>query len=168
MRNFTNGIGRRNISRGILFLWVVLTIGFCLATYSLTTFLLIRIQSTRISDHGSGRSDPVMEMPETRKLARGSNPKFHVVVTATDAIYSKWQCRIMYYWYKKVKDLPGSGMGGFTRVLHSGRNDNLMEEIPTFVVDPLPNGLDRVSYHFCLNEHTFYSTLLGFGFKFVS
>ncbi|XP_057515078.1 hydroxyproline O-arabinosyltransferase NOD3-like isoform X1 [Amaranthus tricolor] len=144
MRNFTNGIGRRNISRGILFLWVVLTIGFCLATYSLTTFLLIRIQSTRISDHGSGRSDPVMEMPETRKLARGSNPKFHVVVTATDAIYSKWQCRIMYYWYKKVKDLPGSGMGGFTRVLHSGRSDNLMEEIPTFVVDPLPNGLDRV------------------------
>ncbi|XP_028105557.1 hydroxyproline O-arabinosyltransferase 3-like [Camellia sinensis] len=54
---------------------------------------------------------------------------------ATDAPYSKWQCQIMYYWYKKVKAMPGSDMGGFTRVLHSGNPDNLMEEIPTFVVD---------------------------------
>lgn len=29
-------------------------------------------------------------------------------------------------------------MGGFTRLLHSGRPDNLMDEIPTVVVDPLP------------------------------
>ncbi|PQQ07406.1 uncharacterized protein Pyn_32154 [Prunus yedoensis var. nudiflora] len=49
----------------------------------------------------------------------------------------------MYYWYKKVKDMPGSDMGKFTRVLHSGNADNLMEEIPTVVVDPLPEGLDR-------------------------
>ncbi|CAL5428296.1 unnamed protein product [Camellia sinensis] len=63
---------------------------------------------------------------------------------ATDAPYSKWQCQIMYYWYKKVKAMPGSDMGGFTRVLHSGNPDNLMEEIPTFVVDPFPDGLDWV------------------------
>ncbi|CAL5371671.1 unnamed protein product [Camellia sinensis] len=61
---------------------------------------------------------------------------------ATDAPYSKWQCQIMYYWYKKVKAMSGSDMGGFTRVLHSGNPDNLMEEIPTFVVDPFPDGLD--------------------------
>lgn len=42
-----------------------------------------------------------------------------------------------------MKDMPGSDMGRFTRVLHSGSPDNLMEEIPTFVVDPLPQGLDR-------------------------
>ncbi|XP_020424963.1 heme-binding protein 2 [Prunus persica] len=34
-------------------------------------------------------------------------------------------------------------MGGFTRILHSGNPDNLMDEIPTMVVDPLPAGLDR-------------------------
>ncbi|GFY92267.1 hypothetical protein Acr_08g0006630 [Actinidia rufa] len=78
-------------------------------------------------------------------VKRSKNAKFpfHVALTATDAPYSKWQCRIMYYWYKKKKDLPGSEMGGFTRILHSGSADNLMDEIPTFVVDPLPAGLDR-------------------------
>ncbi|KAI3519863.1 hypothetical protein L1887_09080 [Cichorium endivia] len=34
-------------------------------------------------------------------------------------------------------------MGEFTRILHSRKPDNLMDEIPTFVVDPLPSGLDR-------------------------
>ncbi|KAA8550153.1 hypothetical protein F0562_001831 [Nyssa sinensis] len=87
--------------------------------------------------------DPIIGMPEDMKRAENSNLLFHVALTATDAPYSKWQCRIMYYWYKKVKDMPGSDIGGFTRVLHSGSPDNLMEEIPTFVVDPLPDGLDR-------------------------
>ncbi|CAA6667842.1 unnamed protein product [Spirodela intermedia] len=68
---------------------------------------------------------------------------FHVALTATDAPYSRWQCRIMYYWYKKVKAMEGSDMGGFTRILHSGDSDNLMDEIPTVVVQPLPRGLDR-------------------------
>lgn len=77
-------------------------------------------------------------------ISANSHSKFHVVVTATDAAYSQWQCRIMYYWYKKVKEIPGSDMGEFTRILHSGKPDQLMDEIPTFVVDPLPAGLDRV------------------------
>ncbi|WVY93927.1 hypothetical protein V8G54_033015 [Vigna mungo] len=76
-------------------------------------------------------------------ISANSHSKFHVVVTATDAAYSQWQCRIMYYWYKKVKEIPGSDMGEFTRILHSGKPDQLMDEIPTFVVDPLPAGLDR-------------------------
>lgn len=87
-----------------------------------------------------GMSDPITQLPgETKRGLR-----YHVAVTATDAPYSQWQCRIMYYWYKKVKDMPGSDMGKFTRILHSGSADNLMEEIPSFVVDPLPEGLDRV------------------------
>ncbi|KAL9260515.1 Hydroxyproline O-arabinosyltransferase NOD3-like protein [Drosera capensis] len=52
------------------------------------------------------------------------------------------KAKVMYYWYKKYRDAPGSDMGGYTRVLHSGKEYSWMKEIPTFVVDPLPNGLD--------------------------
>lgn len=31
-----------------------------------------------------------------------------------------------------------SVQGGFTRILHSGQADDLMEEMPTFVAQPLP------------------------------
>lgn len=89
----------------------------------------------------SSFSDPVIKRPPRTEPSR--KMPFHVAVTATDAPYNKWQCRIMYYWYKKFKDQPGSEMGEFTRVLHSGNPDNLMDEIPTYVVDPLPPGLDR-------------------------
>lgn len=34
--------------------------------------------------------------------------------------------------------LPRSAQGGFTRILHSGKADDLMNEIPTFVAEPLP------------------------------
>ena len=44
--------------------------------------------------------------------------------------------------YKKIKKQceanPPCHMGGFTRLLHSGKEDDLMAEIPTFVADPLP------------------------------
>lgn len=32
-------------------------------------------------------------------------------------------------------------MGGFTRLLHSGEPDDLMDEVPTFVAQPLPNSV---------------------------
>lgn len=37
-------------------------------------------------------------------------------------------------------------MGGFTRLLHSGKADDLMDEIPTMVVDPLPQDLVEHSW----------------------
>lgn len=87
-------------------------------------------------------------MPEWMRVAggaRGRRRPFHVALTATDAAYSRWQCRVMYYWYKRMQARPeGADMGGFTRVLHSGKPDGLMDEIPTFVVDPLPAGKDHV------------------------
>ncbi|EFN56305.1 hypothetical protein CHLNCDRAFT_22296, partial [Chlorella variabilis] len=47
-----------------------------------------------------------------------------------------------YYWYKKTKEeCEAAGpcaMGGYTRLLHSGKADEFMDEIPTAVVDPLP------------------------------
>lgn len=122
-------------------LLVLLALGFFFASYNLLT-VVIHNKASYLGLWGPDRLiEPVIQRHENAK-----NLKYHVALTATDAPYSQWQCRIMYYWYKKVKDMPGSDMGKFTRVLHSGNADNLMEEIPTVVVDPLPGGLDRVSF----------------------
>lgn len=139
-------IGKKNIGRASPLLLVLLALGIGFATYNLLTMVMQNVMGSGkfwASDtSGTEWFDPVTKMPENKG---NSNSKFHIALTATDAPYSKWQCRIMYYWYKKMRDLPGSDMGGFTRILHSGKPDNLMEEIPTIVVDPLPEGLDRVS-----------------------
>ena len=59
--------------------------------------------------------------------------------------YIKWQSRVMYFHFKKQKAAPGGEhMGGFTRLLHTGVPDDLMLEIPTFVVDPLPPHMQTV------------------------
>ncbi|EPS57590.1 hypothetical protein M569_17227, partial [Genlisea aurea] len=84
----------------------------------------------------SGRFDPVIRMPTNSPSAKKKR-LFHTVLTASDAIYNAWQSRVMYYWYKKHKDDPDSEMGGFTRILHSGAPDRFMDEIPTFVAQPL-------------------------------
>ncbi|KAL3324598.1 hypothetical protein AABB24_038632 [Solanum stoloniferum] len=143
-------IPRKNMGRVSPLLLILLALGFFFATYNLVTLIIhnrattsssISISTSGSSSNGGGSKwfDPVKES----NLVKSGDRKFHVALTATDAPYSKWQCRIMYYWYKKMKERDGSEMGGFTRVLHSGKPDNLMEEIPTFVVDPLPEGLDR-------------------------
>lgn len=138
-------IGKKNIGRASPLLLVLLALGIGFATYNLLTMVVQNLMGSGkflASDASDSEwFDPVTKMPEDVKGL--GQAKFHVALTATDAPYSKWQCRIMYYWYKKMRDVPGSDMGGFTRVLHSGKPDNLMEEIPTFVVDPLPEGLDR-------------------------
>lgn len=136
-------IGRKNMGRASPLFLVLLALGFFFATYNLLTMIIHNRASGSGKWATDGLSDPIVQMPENVK-SENTKSLFHVALTATDAPYSKWQCRIMYYWYKKVKDMPGSEMGGFTRVLHSGNPDNLMNEIPTFVVDPLPAGLDRV------------------------
>lgn len=121
---------------------VLLSIGAFLLTYNFVTMIIHYQKTSPRKDHLL--IDPLVEMPDYVKRPRNQKRPFHVALTATDWAYSKWQCRIMYYWYKKKKDLPGSNMGKFTRILHSGNPDNLMDEIPTFVVDPLPPGLDKV------------------------
>eukprot|EP00850_Spirogloea_muscicola_P000096 SM000001S04498 [mRNA] locus=s1:490734:494099:- [translate_table: standard] len=93
-------------------------------------------QDTVPEDH------PVVIRPATT-LAPKQKRMFHTLVTANESPYNKWQCRIMYHWYKHFAKMPESEMGGFTRILHSGQADNMMEEIPTFVVDPLPPGMDK-------------------------
>jgi hypothetical protein len=76
---------------------------------------------------GAGARDPVVAMPAWMREAAGGEARrrpFHVALTATDAAYSRWQCRVMYYWYKRMQALPGGEAMG----------------IPTFVIDPLPAG----------------------------
>ncbi|KAL2898239.1 Hydroxyproline O-arabinosyltransferase 3 [Bienertia sinuspersici] len=138
-------IGRKNMGRASPILLILLALGFFFATYNLITMVIhhTNLISGKSIQERSMLNDPVTEIPEHLKRPESGKAPFHVALTATDAPYSKWQCRIMYYWYKKQKDLPGSDFGGFTRILHSGRSDDLMEEIPTYVVDPLPAGLDR-------------------------
>lgn len=136
--------------KALPFLLVLLSIGVFVLTYNFVTMIVHYQKDGLIKWMSSANSnelviDPLVEMPEHLKKPKNERQPFHVALTATDSLYSKWQCRIMYYWYKKMKDLEGSNMGSFTRILHSGRPDNLMDEIPTFVVDPLPKGLDRVS-----------------------
>ncbi|KAF3786365.1 hypothetical protein EJ110_NYTH25599 [Nymphaea thermarum] len=140
----------RGIGRVSMFLLVVVVLGFFFASYNMIAMVIHhRRKGTDKGLHtvAGGRSskfiDAITEMPDSLKKHDGAKALFHVALTATDAPYSQWQCRIMYYWYKKMKDGPGSEMGGFTRVLHSGSKDDLMDEIPTFVVDPLPPGQDR-------------------------
>ncbi|CAN6449971.1 unnamed protein product [Victoria cruziana] len=93
------------------------------------------------SSSGHVTIDPVIRMPS--QIKKGSKKLFHTAVTASDSVYNTWQCRIMYYWFKKYQNLDGSEMGGFTRILHSGKPDKYMNEIPTFVADPLPAGTDQ-------------------------
>ncbi|KAH6759822.1 Hyp O-arabinosyltransferase-like protein [Perilla frutescens var. hirtella] len=135
--------------QAVAFFMVLLSTGVFLLTYNFVT-MIIRYQKTgprkwALFENKNRQLliDPLVEMPEYTKRSRNQNRPFHVALTATSGPYSKWQCRIMYYWYKKKKDLPRSNMGKFTRILHSGSPDNLMDEIPTFVVDPLPPGMDR-------------------------
>lgn len=136
---------------GNLFYSTLITFSVALITYNI---ILSANAPLKQDFPGPSRSsfsvDPVIKMPldRSRRYA-GANAKkrlFHTAVTASDSVYNTWQCRIMYYWFKKLKDEPNSEMGGYTRILHSGKPDKYMDEIPTFVAQPLPAGMDQVCH----------------------
>ncbi|OIW04184.1 hypothetical protein TanjilG_00744 [Lupinus angustifolius] len=127
---------RKNIGHAKSLIILIMMLGFSIATYNLLSMIIVNNKNGGLVAVESFDGRKVMESAK-------SNSKYHVALTSNDDVYSQWQCRIMYYWYKKVKDMPGSDMGKFTRILHSGNADQLMNEIPTFVVDPLPDGMDR-------------------------
>ena len=142
---------RKGMGKASQFFLVLLSFGFFIATYNLVTLVIHNLnQESAAGELMGARTREMRDGGETKRqppaAAGGPRRSFHVALTATDAPYSKWQCRIMYYWYGKMKEAEESEMGGFTRVLHSGRPDELMGEIPTFVVDPLPSGMDRVRF----------------------
>ena len=83
------------------------------------------------------------------KLARARLAARSVDTTQSQTAQGKgtqWQMRVHYYWFKKqqkaCREQYGDKchMGGFTRLLHSGADDELSSEIPTYVVNPLPSG----------------------------
>jgi hypothetical protein len=137
--------GGGGIGRGPALVLALVAAGAFLISYNFFAMLLRGGVSTGAA---AGARDPVVTMPAWMREAAGGEARrrpFHVALTATDAAYSRWQCRVMYYWYKRMQARPGGeAMGGFTRVLHSGKPDGLMDEIPTFVVEPLPAGKDHV------------------------
>ena len=133
--------------RNFIFLCFISFFAFIITYTTINTISHLSSKSSKEKTlfMGGHEIDPVIRMPARLRSQRKGKRLFHTALTANDAAYNRWQSRIMYYWFKKFKDLPGSEMGGFTRILHSGKPDNFMDEIPTFVVDPLPDGLDRVS-----------------------
>lgn len=143
------------------FVWLIIAVAAFAATYN----TVVTLTRSRVADEdyedddeqlsnsafpgatssSSATSGVVVRPKEFIKKIPKKKRYFHTAMTCNDSPYVKWQSRIMYYYYKKYKDHPDSEMGGFTRVLHSGYPDNLMDEIPTMVVDPLPTGMDMVS-----------------------
>lgn len=80
---------------------------------------------------------------------------FHTVITA-DGSATHWQSRVGYYFFQKTKKAciarGRCDMGGFTRILHSGKADDLMDEIPTFVAQPLPKDKNGGSSYIVINR----------------
>ncbi|GAX76986.1 hypothetical protein CEUSTIGMA_g4433.t1 [Chlamydomonas eustigma] len=92
-----------------------------------------------------------------KKLKAGvKEPQLYHTVTSVQGAYNQWQTRIHYYHFLKMKSKCRKEgfceMGGFTRLLHSGSPDNIMEEIPTVVVDPMPPSLLKHDDYVVLNR----------------
>lgn len=129
-----------------MFFSVVISFSAALITYNIIISANASLKQEFPGDSTSVKSvvDPVLRMPTEASPSRKRNKRlFHTAVTASDSIYNTWQCRVMYYWFKQQKLKPGTEMGGFTRILHSGKPDRFMDEIPTFVANPLPDGMDQ-------------------------
>ena len=62
------------------------------------------------------------ETEDATQVEPENSRKFHIAVTANAAPYVQWQGLVMDYHYMKQKQLhPNSMMGGWTRILHSGK-----------------------------------------------
>ena len=151
-----------------MFFTVLITFSVALITYN----IIISANAPLKQDfpgpsRPSIKVDPLIKMPLHRSSSSEKSKKrlFHTAVTASDSVYNTWQCRVMYYWFKKFRDGGGdeSGMGGFTRILHSGKPDQFMDEIPTFVAQPLPAGMDQVCFGFLIEFFWFLQSYVFVG-----
>lgn len=62
----------------------------------------------------------------------------HTLATSNGSPYQNYQMRIAYATYNLIKEMPGGSRHvAFTRILHRTKDDELMDEIPTFRADPL-------------------------------
>lgn len=135
--------------------YLLISLAVTLITYN----AIISSPATLLAPGFPGRRGGPFSRSSSSDRVENRRRLFHTAVTSSDSAYNAWQCRVMYYWFKKAREArPDVEMGGFTRILHSGRADNLMDEIPTFVADPLPNGMDQV-----IQLH---ASLISLGFSF--
>lgn len=97
----------------------------------------------------SGLLEPPQSAIKERPDGFGGPERAYHTVTTAQGKGTQWQMRVHYFWFKKQqkecrKQFGDScHMGGFTRLLHSGSDDELSAEIPTYVVNPLPAGSNR-------------------------
>ena len=82
--------------------------------------------------------------PKYEKATGKKNiPKcLHTIMTSNGNVYMNWQSRVMYASYLKHASTEGSIMKAFTRILHKGRHDELMHEIPTMRFNPVQSKCD--------------------------
>ena len=79
-------------------------------------------------------------MVARRSKCPASRKPYHTLLTATAQVYQQWQCRVMYYQWKKQRNNDPAGacteMTGFTRLVAHGdaTPDGLENEIPSFFV----------------------------------
>jgi hypothetical protein len=76
--------------------------------------------------------------------------QYHVILPCDGRVYHEWQARVFYFWYLRIKSKKPKNMGGFTRILHSGKPDDWMHEIPTVIVHPLPEELEKLAQGYVL------------------
>ena len=87
----------------------------------------------------TGSAAAVLQRTHTKRCSSSRKP-YHTLLTATAQVYQQWQCRIMYYHWKKQRDLDSAGecteMTGFTRLVahRDATPDGLEKEIPSFFV----------------------------------
>eukprot|EP00798_Chlamydomonas_sp_ICE-L_P005854 gene5854-6144_t len=81
-----------------------------------------------------------------RAKKKGSPRPYHFVTTS-QGFRVEWSLRLHYYHFRKMKSRcihtlgDDCEMGGFTRLLHGGEKDVLMDEMPTILLDPLPESV---------------------------
>jgi len=77
---------------------------------------------------------------------------YHTILTATAQVYQQWQCRVMYFHWKKQRDNDPKGacteLTGFTRLVASagGRPDGLEGEVPSYFVKEY-TGQEAAKFH---------------------
>ncbi|KAL4424646.1 hypothetical protein ABPG77_002264 [Micractinium sp. CCAP 211/92] len=103
-------------------------------------------EQQRVAKQQQEEADKVLD-----EVNQTPGEKYHVICSLGAGLYTQWQSRVAYYWYKKVKEEceqelgDKCQMGGYTRLLHSGGADLWVDEIPTVVVAPLPEKYQQIA-----------------------
>ena len=110
------------------------------ATASSPTAVAADLTPLTISETSVASASAAAPAVVARSSCPATRKPFHTVLTATAQVYQQWQCRIMYYHWKKQRANDPAGkcteLTGFTRLVARGRGeaDGLENEIPSYFV----------------------------------